>query len=163
MSILDRDNPDIPDFEKLNEPICEMCFLGKEIVEEREKVFIEKYGWLAHLVLDASDCPYNFNYHTHGVKQNMGHTDFQVCAPINPNIAHNIMARIIDQVKKGKTFKAGIEYSGEEIIEGEYSIYFADAEECNRPVLRLIIPDTQNKFIREEMDTNLSHQWEGLK
>lgn len=156
-------NDDIPDMEKLDKPVCECCSFGREMFEERERKNIEEYGWLVHFVSDEPGCPFRMNIHTHGLLENFNHTDLQICAPIGPEIAHGILINLVDLIKKGITFEPRKEYSGEDIIECPYSIYFAEAEECGRLVLRLIIPDSQNRILPGEITGSLAQQWDGIK
>lgn len=111
--MIDNNDPAIPEQEKMDEPVCEGCSLGMDILEERQRQNMKEHGWYAHIVTDGDpDCPYGCNVHTHGVVQSFNHTDLQICAPIDPRIAHGLLTNIIDQIKEGKVFDPEVEFRG---------------------------------------------------
>lgn len=45
------------------------------------------------------------NIHTHGLKENFNHSDFQVVIPVDPQTIHPILIMMVQQVKEGKVFE----------------------------------------------------------
>lgn len=138
---------------------CAVCRDGLEAVEARERQAIEELGWYAHFVPNDPDYPYGVNYHTHGFEESFGHLDMQICLPIHPNMAHGILSIAVEKIKAGFKFEHGEKY--EDLIEAKdpslkYEVLMLEAEECDRKVLRLIMPDKAGKF-----DGELAAQMEG--
>ena len=99
---------------------------------------IEKYGWAAHYVLlDAN----HINYHTHGLVENFNHCDLQIVLPISMEAAHGVVSKMIDDIKNGLKFYEGIKYTG--YIKQGYDVKFMSFTECERPVLRVLFPDSK--------------------
>lgn len=101
-------------------------------------------GWYAHCVPNSDKTPYGFNYHTHGMERSFQHKNIQIVLPIDFQVAHSLATAIINEVKKGKKFEAGVEYEG--IMANGFKVKFVDAIESQRPVLRLLIPDKNGKY-----------------
>ncbi len=135
---------------------CDYCKDPKE-VKRKQKKSLKKYGWYSHYIKDDSDCPYDVNYHTHGVKNNFDHPDFQIVFPIDVQISHNILFDIIDRVKKGKKFKVGVSYKG--ILTNNYKLKFIKAQESERDVLRLIFPDEAGNLDLVDMEESYQRQY----
>lgn len=112
--------------------------------EDWHQETLKKYGWLAHFVLDDTNTPNNTNYHTHGLAEQFGHPDLQICLPLRPEIAHSVMTKIINKIKEGKRFEPGIEYDG--LLAGGYKLQFIAAEEGDRKVLRVVFPNTEGNY-----------------
>lgn len=115
---------------------CAVCS-GKINIDLWQEEMEKKHGWFAHYVFDDPSCPYKVNIHTHGLEK-YGHRDLQVCFPIPKEIIHNILIDIVEEIKKGKKYVAGIKYSG---IIKNYDLEFSQSEENGRPVMRIIFPD----------------------
>lgn len=121
-----------------------MCRDGYEAVREKEARALENDGWYAHYVSNDDKCPFGVNYHTHGFPQKLGHRDIQICFPLGPDRAHEIMWAVYHNLAENKLgYTPGVRYSG--ILE-KYDVMFIDAQENGRDVLRLILPDVNNKF-----------------
>lgn len=138
---------------------CAACTEGIKKLEERERKNIKEFGWYAHIVMDDSNCPYNYNIHTHGMRENFNHPDLQMCVPIDPKIAHIVICNIIKQIKNGVKYKIGEPIIDDKIVEKDFPFLFVEARECNRDVLRIIISDKYKNLDRKTME--LSEQWEG--
>src|ERR1035437_3523729 len=90
---------------------CECCRDGMEAVRKKEQAMIEKHGWYVHFVPGDTKVPFEMNIHTHGLFENLEHTDLQICMSMDPEVAHSVLVNVIeDNIKKGKTFEAGKKY-----------------------------------------------------
>lgn len=148
------------EFEAVHRPPCKACTEGMDKVIEREKKNMKEHGWYAHIVLDDPGCPYNYNLHTHGVPGSFGHPDLQICAPLDPKVAHGIIGNIIEQIAHlGKKYEIGILIVDDKVTCGGFPFLLAKAKECGRDVLRVIVSDKNKNLDRETMD--LKEQWEG--
>lgn len=99
---------------------------------------IEKYGWASHYVpLDEN----HINYHTHGLMENYNHCDLQITLPVSMEVAHGIISKMVDDIKNGLKFYEGIKYTG--YIKQGYDVKFMLFKECERPVLRVLLPDSK--------------------
>lgn len=135
---------------------CEICQFGEAFVEATEARHMQEYGWYAHMVLDDNDCPNNTNFHTHGLPHSFGHTDFQICIRVHPDIVMAILHDLVRRIKAGETFAPGT-YPD---IAKNYDTMIIEAKECGRPVLRLVVPNPENKFegeMYEAQFTMLEH------
>ena len=128
---------------------CAICKYGPEFVEDWERDCLQKTGWFAHQVPG--------NYHTHGVLESFGHQDIQVVLQIDPNAIHRIVSGVINDIKEGKQFQAGQNYS--KVIQ-KLDVTFIEATENDRTVLRLIFPDANGKLLKEEMDPDYAAQYD---
>ena len=142
---------------KKHKPGCACCEQGLEAVEKQEAKNMKTLGWYAHIVTDDPDYPYHFNYHTHGLIESFNHLDLQICCPIPPQVAHDIAISVIKLIKEGKSFEAGD--TAFEVIEN-YPVTFAKARECDRDVLRIILPDHTGCLAKNEIDSAWAGQWE---
>lgn len=134
---------------------CACCKMGMEKFMQMRAELMTKYGWVADIVMDA-DLP---NVHTHGLKENYDHPDLQAVAFIDPKIIHGVMCGIVDRIKDGDKFIAGVDYDG---VIKNFKVRFVDAIENNRPVLRLILPDQHGHLDREAMTDDFDCQYEGI-
>lgn len=117
---------------------------------EWEAKALMEYGFYMHYVIDHDDStPSGFNAHTHGLDL-FGGFDFQITLPLKQEIAAAIFHTFADWVKGGRKFSDG------DIIENVLSDGFKcrlfRAEECDRPVLRIILPDPNGKFMPSDMN-----------
>lgn len=132
---------------------CDVCKHGPEVVRERELNALDKHGWYTHFIFGDDDSPFHMNIHTHGLKEKFNHLDLQICFPVLSDQAHSILITAIeDHIKKGEKYEAGQKYNGlivnsQNDIDAE--ILFLEAEECGRPVLRMIFPDQDWSFSGE--------------
>ena len=121
---------------------CSVCD-GQENLEElakREAEMMDKQGWVAHCVsCDDDQTPMGFNYHTHGFEKSFGCPDIQFVLPIDPKIVHGLTHNLAESIKKeGLKITDGMFY--DKLIKG-FSVKFVAATECDRTVLRIILPD----------------------
>ena len=109
--------------------------------------------WIIHLVGNGMKCQecgkienpfieHACNAHTHGMEK-YGHPDFQMVLHTNPKDMGYILNTLGMRVQNGEKFKAGDMVSG---IFLDCDIRLDEFEECDRKVLRVIIPDGQNRF-----------------
>ena len=138
---------------------CECCADGMEAREKRERECIERDGWFSHIIQYAPGYPYDFNMHTHGLKENFDHPDLQICLPIDYKIAYAFVVHFIEQIKKGKKYIAGTPFVDNDVFANDHPIQMAWAKEGNRDVLRIILSDQYKSLDRETME--LHEQWEG--
>lgn len=137
---------------------CVVCRDGIEAARARDREGMEKYGWTAHIVVDDPELPFEFNYHTHGFTETFGCPDMQIVFPMPPESAHGIMHTIVGIMRKGHRFKLG-EISDK--ILRDHNVTFARAEECDREVYRVILPDPSGDVNRDSMDKPYKDQWIG--
>lgn len=130
-----------------------------EAARRRDAEALAEYGWYAHLVFDDDGSPTGFNCHTHGLAETCGHPDFQIVLPLPTEIAHGVLIALAEGVvKDGRRFAAGTPAVG--IIRG-FPVGFAEASECGRPVLRVILPDPDGRLARGEIGAEYAIQYEG--
>jgi len=116
---------------------------------------IEKYGFVIHYVPndDFDHSPSGVNIHTHGLHKINNHLDFQITVPLPPHIASRIMHRLYELVKGGEVFCAGGE--SDKVLQGGMKVGFIEVQECDRTVLRVIIPDEDGNHKQSTMN----RQW----
>lgn len=105
---------------------------------------LQEYGWYAHFVPEDPDFPNHINYHTHGLLENFGHPDLQICFPVSTEVAHGIFSEIVDVIKSGGQFQAGNKYAG--ILAGDFIIELIHAVECGRMILRIVFPNKSGTY-----------------
>jgi len=81
-------------------------------VSREEEEALKLHGWYSHFVLPENGGQNWVNYHTHGLPELYGHFDFQLVLPIEPAKLHKLAARLVERVKKGERFTAGMRVSG---------------------------------------------------
>lgn len=113
---------------------------------------MKKYGFYSHFVLggDFDNSPSGVNIHTHGIPESLGHPDFQITVLLDPEIASGIFHNLYKRLKAGRTFEAGDVASN--ILGGGMKITFIEVMECDRPVLRVILPDPDGNIRRSTMN-----------
>lgn len=116
----------------------------EEMAQKFEEM-IAKEGWAAHYVFGDE---HHINYHTHGVHQNYGHLDLQICLPMSSANAHGITNLVIEAIKKGEKFTEGQEHRG--ILGNNHKMGFKVYQECGRDVLRLLFPDAKGYLPTEK-------------
>lgn len=115
------------------------------------------FDWMIHIVANGAKCDccetvedsfpqYMCNAHTHGMEQ-YGHLDFQVVLSMEPKIIGYLLNSMGEKVRNGERFKSGDMISG---LFEDCPVKLIEIEETGRNVLRLIIPDSQNRFPEEE-------------
>ncbi len=123
---------------------CYRCQYGDAAYRARIKESMQKFGWYVGAVEHDPDSPNEVNHHTHGLLRTWGHLDLQICFPMSGEVAHDIFSNCVDLIKKGQKFQIGNKY--EDILGSGYAAMFILAEERNRPVLRLIIPNKEHGY-----------------
>jgi hypothetical protein len=129
---------------------------------EHEQAQYEKNGWVAHYVFDDDpQVPEGMiNCHTHGLVESLNHPDFQIVLPLPPETAHGILRTLVERIREGDQFRPGD--LADEIIR-EYQVAFAMATECDRPVIRVILPASDGILDRKKMTGDFAQQWKGTK
>ena len=115
-----------------------------------------KTDWIIHLVANgACDAcgkkekgflPNLCNAHTHGMEK-YAHPDFQLVLSLPIQEIGRILNELGFRVRAGERFKPGDMVSG---IYEDCHVRLDEFEESGRKVLRVIIPDTRNRFPEEE-------------
>ncbi len=109
--------------------------------------------WIIHFLGNGVQCvqcgeieyrypEYICNAHTHGMDK-YGHLDFQMVIHAATKEVCYVLNTLGNRVRNGQTFKAG------DMVEGIFldcSVRLDEFIEDGRPVLRVIIPDGQNRF-----------------
>lgn len=147
--------------EPKQEPVCDGCEMGADALMARRAANMMKYGWIIDFVNGPEDevPPMGANYHTHGLVEKYGHQDLQVVFPLPPNIAHGIFWSMVDLVAAGTKFEVGKKYK--EVLRN-YEVSFIETTECDRKVLRLILPDKEGNLAREAIAAPYVRQYENL-
>lgn len=109
--------------------------------------------WIIHYVQNGScECcgkeehsfiPFTCNAHTHGMERYDNHQDFQMVLDCGPEQICYILNSLGVMVQSGHRFSAG------DLVEGIFtdcSVRLDEFEETGRKVLRVVIPDANNKF-----------------
>ncbi len=118
--------------------------MKKEIVisEENQKL-LDKQGWFYDY--EEAESPLA-NIHTHGLVENLSHTDFQIVLKLDDELIQTLFHSIIENIKGGYTYYEG---RSNKVIE-DLEVEFKKFQEDGREVLRLIIPDQDGRFPNEE-------------
>lgn len=109
--------------------------------------------WIIHIVANGMRCQdcgkienpfpqYICNAHTHGMAK-YGHQDFQLVIHMPPQDMGYVLNTLGLRVQAGERYQSG------DLVEGIFedcSIRLDEVEECGRKVLRVIIPDSHNRF-----------------
>lgn len=144
--------------EKDKEPKCDYCEHGHEEVHKREQDGIKKYGWYAHFVPDDDErnTPTGINIHTHHLPESFNHPDLQIVFPVSfqqVNIMLGALHAIVDNyIRKGIKLEPGKEYDK---VLNHYKVTVAKAKECERDVLRIIVPGPDGYIQRNEPMTGV--------
>jgi hypothetical protein len=122
---------------------------------EWDQEMLQKYGWFVHYV--PGDDPLPLNAHTHGVKENFNHPDIQIVLPIDTKVLHGVFVSVLDNIRENAvTYEAGKQYDD---VLMRFPVQFKKAIECEREVLRLILPDPNGFFPDHPMcDENYREQ-----
>lgn len=112
---------------------------NKPMLDAFEAASIKEYGFFIHFVAKDSSSPTLFNTHTHGLERSFKHLDLQIVCPVPEQLAMYVFHTVVDFIKKGKSFADGeISY---DVL--DLPVKFVAAKECDRDVLRIILPDTK--------------------
>lgn len=122
----------------------------------KEQYCLEVYGWFVHYVMNDCKSPYHANIHTHGLLENFKHFDLQICMQISPEIVHPILTGVVNKIKTGSIFEENIYYTN---ILLNYKVKFINAVECDRTVLRMILPDKAGCLESADMDEFYKNQY----
>lgn len=111
-----------------------------------------KIDWIIHHCANGTcdDCgktesdflPHTCNAHTHGMDK-YGQRDFQIVLALSPEEVCRILNTLGQRVQSGERFKAGDYVSG---IYLDCDIRLDEYEETGRQVLRIMIPDRDNRY-----------------
>jgi len=147
--------------EECCEEKCYGCQHGIEKMAEKEAESMRKHGWYSHMVYEDPGMPFETNCHTHGISTTWEHLDFQVVLPLKPTTVHSIFWRLIEKIKEGVCFQDGDTVDG--VIGGNMAVLFIEKEEGDkedkRPVLRVIIPDSNGCLGPSEMEDPFALQY----
>lgn len=114
----------------------------------------EQHGFIIHVVPGGDqNSPTGYNAHTHMDQKMVVHPDLQIVLPIPGETAASIFHKLVDRIKAGETFKAG-DAVKDLFNDGDgrsYDGLVIDAQENERPVLRLILPDQEGNITRQQL------------
>ena len=117
----------------------------RDNMELWEKDQIEKHGWFIHYVR----LPHGLiNCHTHGMESKHNHPNLQILCPLPPDAAKEIFWTCVRRIESGERFPLHENVDG--IIQG-LSVRFIKANECRRPVLRIIFPDRDGNLEKDQI------------
>ena len=122
-----------------------------------------KLDWVIHLVKNGVACAccgevengfvqYACNSHTHGMAK-YNHPDFQLVLSLPDEEIGRILNTLGLHVQAGERFHNG------DLVEGIYldcPVRLQEFEECDRTILRVVIPDKHNRFPE---DTNCEYPY----
>jgi len=129
---------------------CECCHSAPFAAAEWEAKALMEYGFYMHYVTDHDpQSPSGFNCHTHGLDL-IGGFDLQITVPLKPEIASAIFHDLASRTKSGRKFSDGDIL--DDVLSGGYKCRLVLAEECERPVLRIIMPDPKGSIMPNDMD-----------
>jgi hypothetical protein len=134
--------------EEQHECDCEICGSGLPMEEAIERLrkweadMLAQHGWYAHMVPnDYDQSPSGFNAHTHGLEL-VGRLNFQIVCPLPPDVVHSILTSLV-KLDREVGLNAGQDVEG--VVKG-YKVRLALAMECDRQVLRAIMPDRHGRL-----------------
>ena len=123
-----------------------------------EKKAMEKMGYLGLIVLDDKDFPNGCNIHTHGFWESWKHPDIQIVIPMPKEIIGPIFGTAKEIATRGGQIITGRLYDN--FLKG-FNVEFAWAVECDRDILRIILPDKDGETARGKIAAPYDKQWEG--
>ena len=114
----------------------------------------QKIDWIIHYVANGEICAccdeiitgfpeYMANAHTHGMEM-YDHLDFQIVLALDSYTVGTILNNMGLRVQAGEKFKSGDVLS--DILADGYDVHLLEVEETGRRVLRLLLPDPENRF-----------------
>ncbi|WP_145052654.1 DUF4262 domain-containing protein [Paenibacillus xylanexedens] len=101
-------------------------------------------GWYAHAVPASEYDGVHANYHTHGLPESFGHKDFQVVFDVSAKQSHAVINGMIAEIKEGRVYESGKVY--DDILRNGFRVKLQEFREGDRPVLRLILCDPNNRL-----------------
>ena len=111
-----------------------------------------KIDWIIHYVFDdkTEGCfpEFMINAHTHGLEK-YNHLDFQVVLEMPPALTGNLLNEMGLRVQRGERYKDGDIVS--DLLQNGYDVRLVEREEMDRKVLRLLIPDENNRFPEDKL------------
>jgi hypothetical protein len=128
--------------------------IGVEGVRNRQQALLDTHGWYSHILQQKGFV----NCHTHGLDR-FNHLDFQLVLPVDGNILQQLVTTLVDRVKAGEKFEAGMRVSG---VVANYDVLLVAAKESeqnSRQVLRVILPDQQGNLDEERMNAFFASQY----
>jgi hypothetical protein len=133
-----------------------------EDMSPQERKFLDSVGWYSHFVFTDADRHRWVNYHTHGLPEHYGHLDFQFVLPLDSDLLHALARKLVDRVKKGERFVAGMRVSG---ITKQYEVLLVqtiESRSASRSVLRVILPDKGGNLERGRLKGLFVTQYQDL-
>ena len=114
----------------------------------------QKIDWMIHFEANGEICAccgevitgfpeYMANAHTHGMEK-YGHLNFQIVLALDSYTCGTILNNIGLRVQTGEKFKSGDILS--DVLADGYSVQLVEVEEAERRVLRIMLPDPENRF-----------------
>ena len=136
---------------------CFYCDNNPDDCLHWEQLQMSTHGWYIHVIDEDDDAPNHYNAHTHGLKETFGHPDLQICLPLPTETVVDIFHLLVRGIKKGISYLP--DRSFDDVLEG-YEVKFIQAKECDRDVLRLLLPNKYGTYsgdIFEAQFTMLEH------
>jgi hypothetical protein len=108
-----------------------------------------EYGFFIHYVMDHDpQSPSGFNSHTHGLDL-IGGFDFQITIRLKPEVISAIFHDLAARTKSGRKFSNGEIL--DDVLSNGYKCRLVLTEECERSVLRIILPDPKGEIMPDKM------------
>lgn len=133
--------------------------LTPEEADEQQRAWeikcLGEQGFFVHYVGQDDASPTGFNAHTHGLHQ-YDHLDFQLVVPLPPRIGHSVISELANRVKGGERFEAG------QVVDKvvcDFNVKLIEAQEDDRKVLRIILPDPEGGLEPEEISEQYGIQY----
>lgn len=137
---------------------CDACD-NFEQFKAKEEEAMKKYGWVCHFVAEDDTTPTGANFHTHGFEKTFGCPDIQMVLPLNPELLHSLACCVVDLLKSGVKIHDGM--FSDKVCQG-FKVLFKSATECDRDVLRVILPD-KNGCLTADAEDMFGDQFKDLK
>lgn len=137
---------------------CSACEMGMDKVAEFDRKAMEKFGWYCHFVPGDEQSPTGLNMHTHGLTVSRNHPDLQLVLPLSMQILHGVFCRAIQLIDEGRPLEAG--QIRHDILSNEMPVRIVKATECDRSVLRIILPDENGCVDSGELDELYNKQYD---
>ena len=138
------------------------CLIMESVNDETDIVRLraltkDKCSWIVHYSTNETnkkaDIPqekwypqYICNAHTHGLAA-FHHRDFQLVLDIGPSSTAFVLNTLAERVRNGEVFTDGETVSG---VYPDCDVKLAVAQEGNREVFRVLIPDEKDRYPGEE-------------
>lgn len=123
--------------------------------------------WAVHAVVDSEEAPTGFNCHTHGFEKQFSHPNVQIVAPVELELAGQLMYACANYIENngkiipGKLYPKMFNFLVDKDFEEPVDVTFAEAIEGGRKVLRLILPDYRGDLCVDTMESPQNKQWIG--